>query len=140
MGNANAPTTLVPLALPLQFLSRAADEGSKGAVRTAPETTETRESAMTYTDAYLFDVATTRIEAGESTVQTADHLVRTCGISDDRATRIVSVAFDPSQGMRSVAIYISGRMEYEGFDSYDEAERFIRNTLDIGPADSVEIR
>jgi hypothetical protein len=55
---------------------------------------------MIYTDAYLFDLATRKIEAGECTIAVADYLVRVCKITDDHATRIVSIAFDPSQGAR----------------------------------------
>lgn len=51
---------------------------------------------MIYSDAYLFELATTRLESGETTIEAARHLVRTCRISEAHATRIVSIAFDPS--------------------------------------------
>jgi hypothetical protein len=55
---------------------------------------------MIYTDVYLFDLATGKIDAGENTIHVADYLVRVCGITREHAARIVSVAFDPSQGAR----------------------------------------
>lgn len=55
---------------------------------------------MIYTDAYLFDLATDKIDAGENTIHVADYLVRVCKITPEHAARIVSIAFDPSQPAR----------------------------------------
>lgn len=49
-----------------------------------------------YTDAYLFDVASTMLDAGRSSVDVVEHLVSACRISRDAATTITSQAFDPS--------------------------------------------
>jgi hypothetical protein len=49
-----------------------------------------------YTDAYLFDVATRMLDAGMNTIDAAEKLVADCRIDRDAATRIVSLAFDPS--------------------------------------------
>lgn len=53
-----------------------------------------------YDDGYLFDLATRMIEQGFCTMHVADHLMRTCHINEERATRITSLAFDPSGAAR----------------------------------------
>src|SRR4051794_2027423 len=53
-----------------------------------------------YTDAYLFDVASHMLDAGHSSVDVVEHIVSTCGVERDAATRIVSLAFDPSSSAR----------------------------------------
>ena len=51
---------------------------------------------MIYSDAYLFDLASEMLDRDVSTIDVHEHLVRVCKIDDERATRIVSLAFDPS--------------------------------------------
>ena len=48
-----------------------------------------------YSDSYLFTFASRLLDRGMNTIDVADEIIR-MGVDADRATQIVSQAFDPS--------------------------------------------